>query len=87
MANLLFMFNIHIFEAVFSYSLDKMKPKIKTKNQNIFVDVNKHLTTFLYTLNKGDKKNFFRRGKNSFLVLLFKVYNRVEMSTTKKFGF
>ena len=66
------------------YSLDKLKPK--TKNQNIFVGVNENLTIFLYTLNRGDKKTFFRREK-SFHVLLFKVYNKVEMSTTKKFGF
>ena len=38
------------------YSLDKVKPKTKTKNQNIFVGLNENSMTFLYTLNRGDKK-------------------------------
>ena len=45
------------------YLLDKLTPKTKTKtktkNQNFFVGVNENLTTFLYTLNRGDKKTFF----------------------------
>ena len=37
--------------------LDKLKPK--TKNQKNFVGVNENSRTFLYTLNKVDKKIFF----------------------------
>ena len=62
------------------YPLDQLKPKtkIKTKNQNIFAGVNEN-STFLYTLNRGDKKTdvFF---------FFFKVYNKVEMLFTKIFG-
>ena len=39
------------------YSWDKLKPK--TKNLNIFAGVNENLTTFLYTLNREDKKTIF----------------------------
>ena len=39
-------------------------------------------TTFLYTLNRGDKKT--EKEKKGFF---FKVYNKVEMLSTKKFGF
>ena len=60
------------------YSLDKLKPKNKTKNEIS--------TTFLYTLNRGDKKTFLEEEKKN-LVLLFNVYNKLKMSTTKKFGF
>ena len=56
------------------YSLDKLQTetqKLKLKTKIFFVGVNKNSTTFLYTLNRGEKKTFFRRGK-SILVLLFK---------------
>ena len=32
------------------YSLDKLKPKIKTKTKVFFVGVNENSTTFLYTI-------------------------------------
>ena len=53
---------------------------LNTETQNIFCFVNENSTTFLYTLNRRDKKTegyFF----------FFKVYNKVEMLLTKKFGF
>ena len=37
------------------YSLDKLKPKTKTKNLNIFVGVYENSMTFLYTFLKGKK--------------------------------
>ena len=59
------------------YSLDKLKTK--TKNQIFFVGENENLTTFLYILNRGDKKTFFfGRGKKVFLSM---------STTTKKMGF
>ena len=39
--------------------------KLNTKTQNIFCCVNEDLTTFLYNLNKGDKKK--EGQKKSFL--------------------
>ena len=63
------------------YSLHKLKQKLK-----LYVGVNENLKTFLYTLNRGNK-NFFLEGEKSFLVSLIKVYNKVEMSTTKQFVF
>ena len=39
---------------------------LNTKTQNIFCCVNENLTTFLYTLNRGDKKT---EGEKSFLFL------------------
>ena len=70
------------------YSLDKSKPKTKTKNKISFISVNENLTTFLYTLNRGGGQEniFLERGKNIVLFFL-RVYNKVERSTTKKFGF
>ena len=65
--------------------LDKLKPK--TKNQKNFVGVNENSTTFLYTLNRGGQENIFLEGEKSFLVLFFKVYYKVEMLLTRKFGF
>ena len=56
------------------YPLDILKPKTKTKNQNIFCWC------------KGDKNFFFKRGKK-FSCPLFKVYNKVEMLLTKKIDF
>ena len=43
------------------YWLDKLKPKTKTKTKSkiFFVGVNENSTTFLYTLNRGDKKTSF----------------------------
>ena len=35
----------------------------------------------------GGQENILLDGEKGFLVVLFKVYNKVEMSTTKKFGF
>ena len=61
------------------YSLDKLKPRSKTKKLRtkiFFVGVNENSTTSLYTFNRADKKNIF-----------FKVYNKVEMLASKKFGF
>ena len=49
--------------------LDQLKPKTKTKNQNIFFGVNEKSTTFLYTLSSGTRKNFFRMGKTVFCPL------------------
>ena len=69
------------------YSLDKLKPKTKTKIKIFFVGVNENSTPFLYTLNRGEKKTLFLEGERSFLVLLFKVYNKVEISTTTKLIF
>ena len=69
------------------YSLDKLKPRTKTKIKIFFVGVNENSTPFLYTLNRGEKKTFFLEGERSFLVLLFKVYNKVEISTTTKLIF
>ena len=51
---------------------------IKSKTQNIFCCVNENWTTFLYILNRGDKKT---EGEKKFL---FKVCNKVEMLLTKK---
>ena len=47
------------------YSLDKLKPKTKTKNkkQNFF-DID--TSTFLYTLKKENKKTFFSPSKKMF---------------------
>ena len=43
--------------------------------------------SLFYTLwIRGDMKTFFLEGEKSFLVLLFKVYNKVEMSTTTNQG-
>ena len=64
------------------YPFDQLKPKTKTKNQKIFfAGVNENSTTFLYTLNRGDKKT---EGKK---VFFFKVYTKVEMLLTKKIWF
>ena len=52
--------------------------KINTKTQNIFCCVNENLTTFLYILNRVDKKT---EGEKSFLN---KVYTNV---IKKNFGF
>ena len=44
------------------YSLDKLKPRTKTKKLKtkiFFVGVNESSTTFLYTLNRQDKKTIF----------------------------
>ena len=49
------------------YSLDKLKTK--TKNQIFFVGENENLTTFLYILNRGDKKTFFLEGEKKFSCL------------------
>ena len=62
------------------YPLDQLKPKTKTKNW--FAGVNENSTTFLYTLNRGGTRK--QKGKK---VFFFKVYNKVEMLLTKKFGF
>ena len=51
-----------------------------------FAGLNENLTTFLYT-EQGGQEIIFLKGEKSFLVLLYKVYNKVEMSATKKFGF
>ena len=48
------------------YSSDKLKPKTKTKNQNIFVGVNENLTTFLYTLKGATRK---QKEKKKFSLL------------------
>ena len=53
----------------------------------IFVGVNENSTTFLYTLNRRDKKTFFQKWKKVFLSSLFKACKKIEMSATKKFGF
>ena len=45
------------------YPLDKRNNKY-SKTQNIFCCVNENLTTFLYALNRGDKKT---EGDKSFL--------------------
>ena len=47
--------------------------KLNTKTQNIFCRLNENMTTFLYTLNKGDKKT---RGEKK--VYSIKVYTKVE---------
>ena len=54
---------------------------LKLKTKIFFVGVNENSTTFLYTLNKGDKKT---EGKKVFFL---KVYIEVEMLLTKKIGF
>ena len=59
--------------------------KLKLKTKIFFVWGNENLTTFLYTLNKGDK-NFFLEGDNKFSCPLF-VYYEVEMSATKEMVF
>ena len=46
--------------------------KLNTKTQNIFCCVNENLTTFLYTLTGGTRK---QKEKN---VFFFKVYTKVE---------
>ena len=60
------------------YSLDRLKPKTKTKNQNIILLVQMKIRRlFLYTLNRGTRKHLFRRGK-IFLVLFLKCsYNNM----------
>ena len=47
------------------YSLDKLKPKTKTKNQNIF-GVNENSMTFLYTFEKGGQEKVFLEGEKTF---------------------
>ena len=54
---------------------------LNNKTQNIFYCVIENSTSFLYNLNRGNKKT--EGEKESF----FKVYNKVEMLLTKKFGF
>ena len=39
--------------------------------------------TFLYTFEKGGQGNGFLEGEKSFVFFFSKVYNKVEMSTTK----
>ena len=50
---------------------DKLKLNLKTKI--FFVGVNENLTTFLFTLNRGDKKT---EGEKK--VFFFKEYTKVE---------
>ena len=56
------------------YSLDKLKPKTKTKNQIFFVV---DISALLYIFKKEDKKTFFPFLKNVSLSPLFKVYKKV----------
>ena len=46
--------------------------KLNTKTQNIFCCVNENLTTFLYTLTGGTRKQKEKK------VFFFKVYTKVE---------
>ena len=48
--------------------------KLNTKTQNIFCGVNENLTTFSYTLNRGDKKTYVE--KKGFF---FKVYKKLNV--------
>ena len=41
------------------FSLDKLKPKNKINAKVFFVGGNENSTTFVYTLNRYDKKTFF----------------------------
>ena len=58
------------------YPLDLLKPntyiKLNTKTQYIFCCVNENLTTFLYTLTGGTRKQKEKK------VFFFKVYTKVE---------
>ena len=47
--------------------------KLNTKTQNIFCFVNENLTTFLYTLTRGDKKTEKKKK-----VFFFKLFTKVE---------
>jgi hypothetical protein len=54
--------------------------KLSAKTQNIFCCVNENLTTFLYTLTRGARKQKEKK------VFFFKVYTKVECYF-KKIGF
>ena len=58
------------------YPLDLLKPntyiKLNTKTQNIFCCLNENLTTFLYTLTGGTRKQKDKK------VFSFKVYMKVD---------
>ena len=56
--------------------------KLNTKTQNIFCFVNENLTTFLYTLNRGNKKTEGEKNQFSFLNCIPEL-NVIE----KKLGF
>ena len=76
------------FSSYLSYSLGKLKPKTKTKEQNIFflVYLNENLKTFLYTSNGGlGQEN--KKGKKFSCPLYSRCMKKSKCQQQKKLVF
>ena len=61
------------------YLLDKLKPKTKTKKQNIFCWCKWKLDNFFIHFEQGGQENISLEGGKIFLSSLFKVCKKVKM--------